>query len=208
MATPASAAPPFQNVYYKRQVATAKACFVCYRPTTTVLATLNATDFIYTCDSHLADTGFATRIVVADTTQQPPSAPKASPEEIQKVKEEWDARQKAKAERAKEQAKEKGKEAGEGKDKDKEKSSSWFSLPSIPFFGQDASDAPKPDSSTQSTIPVQSTPAPSGPAKHERYALHRDIFGMRQGEHRKRRNMAQAKAIAPRLPGAPRGGLE
>ena len=35
---------------------------MCYKATTTVLATIDATDFIYTCGVHLADGGFATVI--------------------------------------------------------------------------------------------------------------------------------------------------
>ncbi|KAI0301844.1 VPS4-associated protein 1 [Multifurca ochricompacta] len=53
----------FQNVYYKRVTATPRACYVCSKPTTTCLASTNTVDFVYTCDAHLFDTGFATEIV-------------------------------------------------------------------------------------------------------------------------------------------------
>ena len=46
------------------------------------------------------------------------------------------------------------------------------------------------------------SPAPPAPT-HQRYTLHRDIFALRLAEHRRRRQAAQAKELAPRLPGAP-----
>ncbi|KAG6903322.1 hypothetical protein C0995_013075 [Termitomyces sp. Mi166 len=143
----------FGNVYYKRTAATAKACYVCYKPTTTVLATINTTDFLYTCAVHLTDQGFAT--ILGGSTD----------EEIAKVKEEWEEKQKRKGEEKE------GKEKGEEEDK------------------EDRNDK-------KSLLPV-----------HERYALHRDFFAMREREHRKRRQAAQTRALAPLLPGAPRGGI-
>ncbi|KAH9180014.1 VPS4-associated protein 1 [Lactarius sanguifluus] len=81
----------FQNIYFKRATATSRACYVCYKPTATCLATTNAVDFIYTCDAHLSDPGFATEIV-------DPNAPKeavVSKEEIARVKAEWEAKEEA-----------------------------------------------------------------------------------------------------------------
>jgi hypothetical protein len=57
-----------------------------------------------------------------------------------------------------------------------------------------------------SKAPGTWSPSPPTPA-HQRYTLHRDFFAMRLAEHRKQRQTSQAKALAPRLPGAPRGGL-
>ncbi|KAL0057702.1 hypothetical protein AAF712_002209 [Marasmius tenuissimus] len=85
----------FENKYYKRTAATAKACYVCHKPTTTVLATINTTDFIYACPTHLSDPGFATRI--QDEKAKP------SEEEIQRVKKEWEEKQKKKKEEKKEE---------------------------------------------------------------------------------------------------------
>ena len=47
---------PFQTA------GTPRACYVCYKPTTTVLATVNTVDFVYCCDGHLTDPGFATKV--------------------------------------------------------------------------------------------------------------------------------------------------
>jgi len=110
-----------------------------------------------------------------------------STEEIAKVKEEWEERQRKKKESEKES--EKGKEKDEeSKEKDEKKNEKAKSAAS---------------KASASPVSQPSTPTPT----HLRYSLHRDIFAMRLGEHRKRRQTAQAKELAPRLPGAPRGGL-
>lgn len=44
--------PTFSQV---QKTATARPCYVCNRPTQTVLATIKTEDFLYTCDSHLSD---------------------------------------------------------------------------------------------------------------------------------------------------------
>ncbi|KAK0231252.1 DUF1742-domain-containing protein [Armillaria fumosa] len=170
----------FTNLYYKRTTGTPKACFICYKPTTTCLATINAVDFLYTCPAHLTDRGFASPI------QEEPAKPALGDDEIAKVKAEWEEKQKWKAEREKEKDKE-DKEKDKDNDKDKKDKKS------------------SPPKSPHSSVSPPSTPK-SLPA-HERYALHRDIFTMRQTEHRRRRQAAQAKDLAPRFPGAPQGGL-
>lgn len=117
--------------------------------------------------------------------------PSVSAEEIAKVKAEWEAKQKRKAEKAKEKEKEKEKkDETDDKDKDKDKKDGGSKS------SKDSTPPPKPIS----------PPAPSAPT-HKRYTLHRDMFALRQSEHRKRRQAAQAKALAPRFPGAPRSGL-
>jgi len=145
------------------------------------LATVQTVDFLYTCESHLKDPGFASRI-----TDGPPSKPALSAEEIARVKADLEERQKRKAEKAKEKDGDKGKgeDKGEGK--------------------------PKGDSNKDKTAPKvtspASTPTPQQPS-HEKYALHRDMFALRTAEHRRRRQTAQAKELAPRLPGAPRNAV-
>jgi len=132
-------------------VGTAKACSVCFKPTTTVLATINTVDFVYTCPGHLIDPGFAT--LVKD--EEKSASSDVSPEEIAKVKAEWEKNQKAKKERERDKEKEdnkekdqKGKEIGDKtRDTDKEK-----------------------NSSTSATASGRSTPS------HERYILHRHFF--------------------------------
>ncbi|KAJ2915011.1 hypothetical protein MD484_g5386, partial [Candolleomyces efflorescens] len=139
----------FTNVYYKRTAGTAKSCYVCYRPTPTVLATINTVDFIYVCPGHLSDSNFASRIADAEA----PAKSSVSAEEIAKIKQEWEDKQKKKQEKEKEKGKE---EKEDGKDKKSDAGSS-----------KEASKSPTP-------APAAST-KPAAPA-HERYSLHRDFY--------------------------------
>ncbi|KAJ7873277.1 DUF1742-domain-containing protein [Mycena olivaceomarginata] len=178
----------FTNLYYKRTAGTPKPCYICYKDTTTVLATINTVDFLYTCVVHLSDPGFAS------------PKPALSQEDIGKVVAEWEDRQKRKKEKEKADKEKAEKEKAEkdkdskatdkdSKDKDKAKDKA----------GNDSTDSLK--------VPGSLSPKSPSTATHERYTLHRDMFSLRQGEHRKRRQAAQAKELAPRLPGAPRGTL-
>ncbi|KAI0346889.1 DUF1742-domain-containing protein [Trametopsis cervina] len=171
----------FTNLYYKRAVGTPRACYICYKPTTTVLATANTVDFIYACDTHLSDRGFATQVGETQDGVDAGGARKLglSSEEIEK---------------AKEKEKEKEAESKDGeKDKDKEKEKAKDS--------KKDTKAPTPSPASSSAA---STPGTPPPATHQRYTLHRDIFALRLAEHRKRRQATQAKALAPLLPSAPR----
>ncbi|GAA94202.1 uncharacterized protein L969DRAFT_93584 [Mixia osmundae IAM 14324] len=67
----ASKPPTFANVYWRREVGTARPCFICNRETTICLATSDLADFVYTCQSHLSDRNFAS--AVAPVT--PPASP-------------------------------------------------------------------------------------------------------------------------------------
>lgn len=180
--------PPFKNHYYQRAVATAKPCYICHRPTTVVLSTLNNTDFLYTCATHLTDAGFASPFALtpaAPAPTTPDAKPKLSDAEIKKIAEEWEAKQKLK--------KEKEKSASDSKDKD---------APS------DAAKSPPPPPAPI-PVPTSSSPPPSAPPSHPQFTLHRQIFAMRQNEARKKRQAAQIKQVAPKLlglPSVPRGG--
>lgn len=168
------ASTPFANLYYKRTVATPRACYVCYKPTSTVLSTAPVVDWIYTCDTHLSDPGFAT---LQAPTASP--SPNASPEEIAKIKEEWEAKQKKKEEAQKEKEKEK-KDGEEKKESTEEK--------------------PK----VTSPKPMSQVPATAGPStpKHDKYVLHRQFYQMRLTDHRRQRQKKEAEAFAPKLAGA------
>ncbi|KAI0771980.1 VPS4-associated protein 1 [Trametes elegans] len=178
----------FTNMYYKRAVGTPKACYVCHKPTTTVLATINTVDFLYTCDTHLSDPGFASQVGTSSDGVGAGGAKKMglSPDEIAKVKEEWEERQKNKAEKAKDKDKEKEKDKDKD-DKDKDKNSS----------------GKEPEKKVPGSLsPPYTTPTPPTPT-HQRYTLHRDLFALRLAEHRRRRQAVQARELAPRLPGVP-----
>ncbi|KAI9001318.1 VPS4-associated protein 1 [Trametes punicea] len=184
----------FTNLYYKRAVGTPKACYVCHKPTTTVLATINTVDFLYTCDTHLSDPGFASQVGTSNDGVGAGGAKKMglSPEEIAKVKAEWEERQKKKAERAKEKEKDKN------KDKD-EKDAASTGEDKAKGSGKEADKTLPGSLSPPSTSTSPTPPTPT----HQRYTLHRDIFALRLAEHRRRRQVAQARELAPRLPGAP-----
>ncbi|GBE79361.1 DUF1742-domain-containing protein [Sparassis crispa] len=185
----------FSNIYYKRAVGTARACYVCHKPTTTVLATIHTVDFIYTCDNHLTDHAFATR--VGDPTG---AAAKlgVGADEIAKVKKEWEEHQKVKLEKAKEKEKEKEKSKDKEKEADAEKGKKDV---------KESKDVNNKPAIVPGSLPPDGMVSPPPTPSHERYTLHRDVFAMRQAEQRRRRQAAQAKELAPRLPGAPRSSL-
>ena len=114
-----------------------------------------------------------------------------SPEEIAKVKQEWEERQKKKQEK---KSKEKDKDASQDGDGKSDKKAEP---------GEDKSSKSPP--STASSPPAVA--GPSTKPSHERYTLHRDIFALRRAEHRRQRQSVQAKELAPRLPGAPKAAL-
>ncbi|KAF7331881.1 Proteasome endopeptidase complex [Mycena kentingensis (nom. inval.)] len=188
----------FTNLYYKRvrtrpslktprdslnspkTAGTSKPCFICYKPTTTVLATINTVDFLYTCDLHLQDPGFASESVQTP----PPSTPTVSQEDVGKAIAQWEDRQKRKKEKEEE---EKKKETKDDKDANKHDPKT------------DKADT-KTDTTKLSSPPPYgaASPKPAG-ASHQKYVLHRDIFSLRVAEHGKRRQTAQAKDVAHTL---------
>lgn len=116
-----------------------------------------------------------------------PKKPSVSPEEIAKVKQEWEEKQR----QNKSQGKKEGQVDGDEKNGAHKE-------------GEDAGS--KADGSQDRKPPNVVTPPPETPSPrptHERYVLHRNIFALRTADHRRRRQVAQTKDLAPRLPGAP-----
>jgi hypothetical protein len=111
-----------------------------------------------------------------------------SPEEIARIKVEWEAKEarKEKKEKDKETAAADGDASGESKKDDggKDKAASL------------SSSAPGTPSSPSVTIPT-----------FKQYSL-RNFYAMRQAEHRRRKEAKQTQELAPRLPGAPYGSLQ
>ncbi|KAJ7283498.1 VPS4-associated protein 1 [Mycena rebaudengoi] len=178
----------FTNLYYKRVRSPQHPSIVCYKPTTTVLATINTVDFFYTCATHLTDPGFGSPVVDPKPATDKPAL---TEEDISKVIAEWKDRQKKKkAEEEKEKEKKDKDKQAEGKSNDKSENNNKAK-------DKDAADSPK--------FPGSLSPKPT--PTHERFTLHRDMFALRQGEHRKRRQTAQAKDLARQIPSAPRGTL-
>ncbi|KAH8821213.1 VPS4-associated protein 1 [Xylogone sp. PMI_703] len=104
----------FTNVYTHRKVAenAAKACEICYKPSTSVLVSSDNKDFFYVCAVHLKDRKFCSPII--DEAAVAAKKKKEMEAEVERVKKEYEERQKKK-EKEKEEEKEKEKE----KDKDK-----------------------------------------------------------------------------------------
>jgi len=185
----------FQNIYYRRATATARACYVCSKPTTTCLATANAVDFLYTCEAHLSDTGFATELVDPASASNKQAVSK---EEIARIKAEWEAKeaQKKKA-KATVASKESGKDGDEkdvgGKGEDEKR-----------VEGGKNGDSARAGSGSPS---LSATGSGAATPTHKRYSLHRNFYAMRQDEHRRRRQTKQMQELAPKFPGAPHGSL-
>ncbi|EOA81190.1 hypothetical protein ACJQWK_07460 [Exserohilum turcicum] len=102
-----------ENVWHLRRVAdnAAKACWICYKPSTSVLITPNNKDFFYICAGHLTDRGFCQPEAeeakrVADQKKQ-----EELDREIEAVKKEYEQKQQIKRDKRK----------GKDKEKDKEK---------------------------------------------------------------------------------------
>ncbi|KAJ5881806.1 uncharacterized protein N7529_000478 [Penicillium soppii] len=112
------------NVYHVRRVAdtSAKACMICYKPSSTVMITPDNKDFFYVCPAHLQDRHFCSPII--DTEGQAKRLKEeAVAKEIEIVKKEYEEKQRRKKEREKASSKDdkadKDKNKDESKDKDK-----------------------------------------------------------------------------------------
>lgn len=183
--------------------AAAKACFVCYKPTATVLATIDTADFFYTCPIHLTDRGFATR--APEPEPEPgPKKPSVSPEEIAKVKQEWEKKQRQKKDKV--QEKEGSQVDGDGKNGEGVHKDAEGKEADAATKGEEVK---KPATAVKAVVvpSTSSSEEPTSRPTHERYVLHRTIFALRTTDHRRRRQAVQTKNLAPRLPGAPTGLL-
>ncbi|TNY17658.1 VPS4-associated protein 1 [Rhodotorula diobovata] len=203
--------PKLVNLYYRRQVATSKSCFVCHRETTCCLATQPLDDFLYVCPSHLLDPGFARPAPGTSTPAASPS-PAGSPSpaspvpqsEIDKVKKEYEDKQKSSS-----------------SDKDKDKADAAAAKPpaSTPFslLKTGASALSSLTTSAQSSLfPPPAPPVPSAAeqaraaAKDAKvFVLQRDFFRMRCDAKRREweKRDAKERGAGWSFPKAPRGGL-
>lgn len=157
----------FRNRYIKRKVDTsdARACFICYKPTTSVMVneTPNA-DFFYICDSHLTDPGFARLDPEYELALKKSEAEQA---EIDQLKAEWDAKKQK-------QAQKNSKKDDSKDDKDsKEKGSSASSTNSV---------SPPP-------------PPPKTPIGRPTYELNKGVFKLRLGNKRQKMQEKKTKSL-------------
>lgn len=196
----ASGPPPVRlsNHYTRRLTSSPKSCFVCSRPSPIVLVSNSAAaeDFFYVCASHLTDRHFAT-LIQKDSAATGASGgvrlpEKVAQEDIDKVKREWEERQKAKKEK-KEKEKVDGKDDKDSKDK-KEDSQGWLSYLASSISSATAATSDKSASPSRSGSPA---PAPSVavPKGHEEYTLHRSFYAMRVDSYNKKTALRRAKEL-------------
>ncbi|KAF2269293.1 DUF1742-domain-containing protein [Lojkania enalia] len=100
------------NLWHHRRVAegSAKACWICYKPSTSVLITPDNKDFFYICVGHLKDSGFcqpdADEVAAATARKKKEELDR----EIEKIKKEYEEKSARKREKRKEKEKEKDKD--------------------------------------------------------------------------------------------------
>ncbi len=94
----ASTTGALPNIYHHRRVvaASSKPCFICYKPTTSVLITPDNRDFFYTCQGHLTDRGFAQPIGHPGEDAEAKKKREELEREIEIVKKEYEEKQKKK----------------------------------------------------------------------------------------------------------------
>ncbi|KAL1960241.1 hypothetical protein VTO42DRAFT_8784 [Malbranchea cinnamomea] len=100
------------NRYHLRRVAesSARACFICYKPSSSVLITPDNRDYFYICPIHLTDKGFCSPVIDEEALAEK-KRKEALEREIEKVKKEYE-------EKLKRKEKEKRDEESKGKNKD------------------------------------------------------------------------------------------
>ncbi|KAM3559641.1 hypothetical protein MY1884_003350 [Beauveria asiatica] len=110
---------PFPNIYNHRKVAeaSAKACDICYKMSTSVLITPDKKDFFYVCAVHLKDRYFCTPKIDEEAAK----AKREQELEAEKVKlkKEYEDKQRKKKEKEEKDKKDKNKDDNEKDDKDK-----------------------------------------------------------------------------------------
>lgn len=214
MASPSSSRPGpstspapvrLSNNYIRRLTSSAKPCYVCSRQSPIVLVsnTAGAHDFFYVCAGHLTDRNFASRIALQTGAAGTPKdaaadrlPDKVSKEEIEKVKREWEERQRAK------KSKDSGDKKGDDDKKKEDAQQGWLAYlassvrdgvsSSIGVGGAGTAPATPAPAPTSSTAPAPS----SSPAQHEHYSLHRGFYTMRVDAFNRARNKVANDARA------------
>ncbi|OGM44370.1 hypothetical protein ABOM_006839 [Aspergillus bombycis] len=187
---------PFQNIYHLRRVAdtAAKACYVCHKPSSSVMITPDNKDFFYVCPVHLKDRHFCSPIVDTEDEEKKKKE-EALAKEIEKVKKEYEERQKKKKDKAKEKKSDEEPKKEEGSSSDKKE-------------GNDEKERDdKIESLKKSAQSTSTSTSDDGPRI---FALHKNFYQMRID---RLRNLEAAKRNRQRLqdpsffPSVPSGGL-
>ena len=109
-----------KNLYHRRLVAEsgAKACWICYRPSSTVLITPDQDDWFHVCPGHLKDPKFAIPQDEEDLAEK--KRQEELEKEIEAVKKEFEEKMRKKLARRKQKEYEKEEKKEEKKDEGKE----------------------------------------------------------------------------------------
>ncbi|KAL1994400.1 hypothetical protein VTN49DRAFT_3069 [Thermomyces lanuginosus] len=195
----------FPNVYHHRRVAdtASKACFICYKPSSSVLITPDNKDWFYVCPAHLQDRNFCSPLDnnSGGTATAEAEARRARDEalkrEIEKVKKEYEEKQRRKKEKEKEKE---GNQEGEGEEANKDKKDKKDNDKEEDVDFKKAAEKNLEKAGTQSE-------KPAGPRI---FALHKTFYQMRIT---RQRNIEMARRNAERLkdgslfPSVPKGDI-
>jgi hypothetical protein len=182
-----------KNLYHRRLVAEsgAKACWICYRPSSTVLITPEQDDWFHVCPGHLKDRKFAIPKDEEDLAEK--KRQEELDKEIEAVKAEFAAKMKAKLDRRRLKEYEK-----EGKTDDKTKESK-----------EDESEEKEKEEKLKA-LEKKKEPAKAAIEGPRIFELHKNFYQMRI---QKRRDAEQAKRNRDRLrnpasfPSVPSGSI-
>ncbi|OTA81330.1 hypothetical protein M434DRAFT_85598 [Hypoxylon sp. CO27-5] len=165
----------FPNIWHHRRVAetSAKACEVCYKPSSSVLITPENKDFFYVCPSHLKDRSFCTPII--DQEAVAAKKKREMEEELERAKKEYEEKQRKKKEKESKSSKDSEK-ANDDKEKDSKKT--------------EKKDEPELDAKTDDKTPPKTEEEPRV------FALQRAFYQQRLD---KKRQIEMAKRNRERL---------
>ncbi|KAI6843025.1 hypothetical protein KC340_g1259 [Hortaea werneckii] len=109
-----------KNLYHRRLVAeaAAKSCWICYKPSSTVLITPDQDDYFYICPGHLKDGKFAIAKDAEDLAEK--KRKEDLDKEIESVKKEYEEKMKKKIEKKQKESGEKEKKESSNADKEAE----------------------------------------------------------------------------------------
>ncbi|CEJ59429.1 hypothetical protein PMG11_08054 [Penicillium brasilianum] len=185
------------NIYHLRRVAdtSAKACLICYKPSTSVMITPDNKDFFYVCPAHLQDRHFCSPIIDAESEAARLKEQKMA-EEIEKVKKEYEEKQQRKKEREKQSGKDE-------KDKDKEKKNDKDNPKDKESTDSKTNDEKERDDKIDSLKKQNEMKPENGPRV---FALHKTFYQMRidrlRGIEMAKRNQERMKnpSLFPSVP--------
>ncbi|THC89333.1 hypothetical protein EYZ11_011216 [Aspergillus tanneri] len=192
------------NIWHLRRVAetAAKACSVCHKPSSSVLITPDNKDYFYVCPIHLKDRNFCSPVVDSEG-QEAKRKQEAMAQEIERVKKEYEEKQRRK--------KEKGKEKGKEKDKNTIDDSKKDEQPQERDKNVDDSNKADEKERDYKIASIKKSEAPSSSDDSPRiFTLHKNFYQMRL---ERLRSIEAAKRNRQKLqdpsffPSVPSGGI-